>query len=113
MLLLMHLQEAGVLEDLSLEEIGRFTGVNRSTILRDKRDLPVVEKEYRRPMATQPRVKRELTVEEFAERIGAQPETVRSMIYDGLVSAHKQDEKYPRGRWYILVTELDWWLRPK
>lgn len=29
---------------------------------------------------------------------------------DGLVCGDKQPE---RGRWYIPVTDLDWWLRPK
>ena len=113
MLLLLHLKDAGVLNDLSQSEIARVLGVNRSAICRDFQDLPEVEAEYRRLLATQPWVKRELTVDEFAERIGAAPETVRSMIRDGLVSASKKPEQGQGGRWYIPTTELDWWLRPK
>ena len=114
MLLLLHLKDAGVLDDLTLQEIGDITGVDRSTIHRDFQDLPAVEAEYRQLMATQPWVRRTLTVDEFAERIGVQPETVRSMIRDGLITASKAPGTAGQGgRWIIPAVELDWWLRPK
>lgn len=113
MLLLLHLQAAGVLGDLNQSEIARVLKVNRSTIHRDFQDLPLVDAEYRRLMATQPWVKRELTVEEFAEKIGAQPETVRCLLRDGLIPAAKRPGPGPKGRWLIPVTALDWWLRPQ
>lgn len=113
MLLLLHLKDAGVLDDLSFAEVGRILDVSRSTILRDMQDLPIVEAEYRRLMATQPWVQRELTVDEFAARIEAAPETVRCLIRDGLLTASKGAGPGRGGQWYIPVTELDWWLRPK
>lgn len=111
--MLIHLRMAGVLEDLVLEDVGQVTGVNKSTICRDLQDLDAVEAEYRRLMATQPWIPRELTVEDFAERIDASPETVRGMIRDGLIAAKKQPERGQGGRWYIPISELDWWLRPR
>lgn len=112
-MLLLHLEGAGVLEDLTLEDIGNITGVNRSTIHRDLKELEGVKKEYCRLMTAQPWVKRELTPEEFAERIGVTGETVRCMLRDGLVYAVKRPEDSPSGRWYIPATELDWWLRSR
>jgi excisionase family DNA binding protein len=113
MMLLFHLRQAGVLQDLSLEEIGQIAGVNRSTIHRDMQDMEAVEAEYHRLMAEQPWIRRTLTVDEFAERIGASSETIRCLIRDGLIRADKQPERGQGGRWYIPATELDWWLRPK
>ena len=109
MLLLLHLREEGILDGLTLEEIGQVCEVNRSTILRDLRELDVVEAEYRHLMAVQPWIKRELTVAEFAERINAQDETVRCLIRDGLVRAHKR----PNRRWYIPVSELERWTNKR
>ena len=107
LVLLLRLRDAGVLEDQTLQAIGDVLGVNRSTILRDLRVLDQVEAEYQRLIAEQPWLKRELTVTEFAQEIGASPETVRAMIRDGLVKAHKRPERGRGGRWVIPVAEAD------
>lgn len=109
LLLLYRLREAGVLgDDHTLQEIGDALGVNRSTILRDLRVLDRVEEEYRRLVAEQPWTARELTPAEFAAQIGVTPETVRVMLRDGLIQAHKRGSG--RGRWRIPVEELRRWL---
>jgi excisionase family DNA binding protein len=69
--------------------------------------------EYHHLMAEQPWIRRNLTVEAFAEQIGASSETVRCMIRDGPIRAHKQPERGQGGRSDIPTTELDWWLTPK
>lgn len=102
MLLLLRLQEQGVLNDLTLQAIGDVLNVNRSTIHRDLQDLERVEREYRQLMARQPWIKREYTTVEFAEEIGCSAATVRAMIRDGLINARKRDN-----RWYIPVHEAD------
>jgi excisionase family DNA binding protein len=102
MLLLLRLQEQGVLNDLTLQAIGDILDVNRSTIHRDLEELEKVEREYQRLMTGQPWIKREYTTAEFAEEIGCSADTVRAMIRDGLVEAHKQGN-----RWYIPVREAD------
>ena len=91
------LRDAGVIEAQTLQAIGDVLGVNRSTILCDLQVLDQVE-EYQRPMAEQPWTRRELTVAESAAEIGTSPETVRAMIRDGLVKAHKQPERGQGGR---------------
>lgn len=48
LLILRSLSRAGYLEGLSLQDIGDRFGVNRSTILRDLRDLPEVDAELER-----------------------------------------------------------------
>jgi len=98
LVLLLRLREAGVLENQTLQALAEVLGTNRSTILRDLRVLDEVEAEYRRLMATQPWVVTEYTVSEFAEAIGASPETVRWMIRDGLVKARKRPRPGRRGR---------------
>ena len=107
LILLLRLRDAGVLEDQALQAIGDVLGVNRSTILRDLRVLDQVEVEYRRLMAEQPWARRELTVVEFAAEIGASPETVRGIIRDGLIEAHKRPGRGRGGRWYIPMDEVD------
>jgi len=110
LVLLLRLREAGVLEDQTLQSIGDAVGVNRSTILRDMQVLDQVEEEYQRLMAEQPWLKRDLTVIEFAQEIGASPETVRGMIRDGLIEAHKRlggRGGGKSGRWYIPLAEVD------
>jgi excisionase family DNA binding protein len=107
LVLLLRLRDAGVLEDQTLQAIGGVLGVNRSTILRDLLVLDQVEEEYRRMMAEQPWLRRELTVTEFACEIGASPETVRAMIRDGLVKAHKRPARGQGGRWCIPLAEVD------
>lgn len=108
LLLLYRLREAGVLDGRTLQSVGDVLGVNRSTILRDLRVLDQVETEYQRLLAEQPWLRRELTVTEFGEEIGASPETVRAMIRDGLVTAYKRTGQRGRGgRWYIPLTEVD------
>lgn len=102
MLLLLRLQEQGVLNDLTLQAIGDVFDVNRSTIHRDLEDLDEVKEEYNRLMARQPWIKREYTTVEFGEEIGCSADTVRAMIRDGLVEAHKH-----RNRWYIPVREAE------
>jgi IS30 family transposase len=91
--LLRRPRDAGAIEAQTLQAIGDVLGVNRSTILRDLRALDQVEAEYQWLMAKQPWTRRELTVAEFAAEIGASPETMRAMIRDGLVKAHKQPER--------------------
>ena len=108
LVLLMRLRGAGVLEGQTLQAIGDVLGVERSTIMRDLRVLDQVEEEYQQLMALQPWVRRYYTVTEFAQEIGASPETARCMVRDGLVEAHKQ-----RGRWRIPVAEVDRFKRSK
>lgn len=102
MLLLHRLQEHEALDDLTLQAMGEILGVNRSTILRDLRELDQVEAEYNRLMARQPWVRRELTTADFAQEIGASAETVRAMIRDGLIEARKRGN-----RWMIPVAEVE------
>lgn len=102
LVLLLRLRQQGVLEDLTYAAIGDVFGVNRSTILRDMEELDLVEEEYQRLMATQPWVRRELTTAEFAEEIGASPQTVRYLIRDGLIEARMRSH-----RWWIPVRELE------
>ena len=59
MLLLLDLRAAGLLTNLSGEDIARALGVNRSTICRDLHDLSAVEAEYHRLLAVQPWLKRQ------------------------------------------------------
>jgi excisionase family DNA binding protein len=105
LLLLRDLKTAGLLEGLTLQEIGDVIGHNRSTIMRDLRDLEHVEEEYRRIMAAQPWLKRELSTSEFAEALGWDDETVRVMIREGLVEAEMQESGFYR----IARQELDRW----
>lgn len=51
LVILRDLQRFGFLEGLTLEDIGTRLEVNRSTILRDLRDLPELEEELRRQRA--------------------------------------------------------------
>jgi predicted DNA-binding protein YlxM (UPF0122 family) len=110
-LVLLHLLRAdGVIDDLTLQAIGDILGVDRSTIHRDLRELDAVEHEYRRLLAQQPWIRRELTTAEFAEEIGASADTVRMMINDGLIDARKVHwgvggGKF--GRWMIPVEETE------
>ena len=55
-------------------------------------------------MATQPWIRQHLSTDESAERTGASCETVRGMIRDGLIEAHKR-----ASRWRIPVAELEHW----
>jgi excisionase family DNA binding protein len=101
-MLLHRLQEHGVLDDLTLQTIGEVLGVNRSTILRDPRELDQVQAEYQRLMARQPWIRRELTTADFAQEIDASADTVRAMIRDGLIEARKDGN-----RWMIPVREVE------
>ena len=56
-------------------------------------------------MALQPWARREYTVSEFAKAAGADPETIRAMIRDGLLQAVKRGGG--RGRWYIPMSEIE------
>lgn len=67
-------------------------------------DIESVEAEYHRLMVEQPWIRRNLTVEEFAEQIGASSETVRCMIRDVLIRADRQPGRGQGGRWYIPAT---------
>ena len=107
LLLLYRLREEGVLDGMTLQVIGDTLGVNRSTVLRDLRDLEQAESEFHRLAATLPWGPPPLTVQEFARAIGAQPDTVRAMIRDGLVTAHKRPERGQGGRWYIPPGEVE------
>jgi hypothetical protein len=106
LLLLYRLREAGVIgEENTLQEIGDALGVDRSTILRDLELLDQVEAEYTRLMALQPWARRYYSVADFAQEIGARPDTVRAMLRDGLITAHKRGGG--RGRWVIPLAEVD------
>jgi predicted DNA-binding protein YlxM (UPF0122 family) len=102
MLLLHRLRERDLLDDLTLQAIGDELGVDRSTILRDLRELEKVETEYERLLARQPWVRRELTTAQFAKEVGAAADTVRAMVRDGLVEGRKDGN-----RWMIPVGELE------
>jgi excisionase family DNA binding protein len=105
LLLLYRLQEIGALEGLTLQAVAERLGVNRSTVLRDLRDLDAVQAEYRRLAETLP-WQPALTVADAARALGARPETIRAMIRDGLLAAHKRPERGRAGRWYIPAQEL-------
>lgn len=110
LLLLMRLRDDHVLDDRTLQEIGDVLGVDRSTVLRDLREVDEVEEAYRHLMATQPWVQREFSTTEFSTATGVDPEAVRAMIADGLIRAEKRD-----ALWYIPRAELKRWvafLRP-
>jgi DNA-binding transcriptional MerR regulator len=108
LLLLRDLKAAGLLEGLTLQEIGDALGHNRSTIMRDLNDLEQVEREHERIMSRQPWLKRELNTAEFAEALGWEPETVRAMIREGLIKATMQDNGFYRmtrhelNRWRLI-----------
>lgn len=102
LMILHRLRADGLLDDLTLQAIGDAFGLNRSTVMRDLRDLDQVEEEYERLMKGQPWVKRLLSVNEFAEAISATGDTVRAMVRDGLVEARKEGR-----RWRIPVGEVD------
>jgi len=104
LMLLHHLRRDGVIADLTLQEIGDALNVNRSTILRDLRELDVVEREYRSLMATQPWLQREFSTAELSQDLGISPATIRAMINDGLITAVKRDEQ-----WRISLSELQRW----
>jgi len=106
--LLLRLRQDRLIEGQSLRDIARVLNVNASTVMRDLRVLDQVEEEYQTILATQPWVRREYTVKEFAEAIGADPETVRLMIRDGLIHAEKRT---PGSRWFIPATELERWKK--
>ena len=102
MLLLHRLQERDLLDDLTLQAIGDELGVDRSTVLRDLRELEKVEKEYERLLARQPWIRRELTTAQFTEEVGATADTVRAMVRDGRVKGRKDGN-----RWMIPIGELE------
>jgi len=104
MTLLHHLRQDGLLEGLTLQEIGAVLGLNRSTIMRDLRELDAVEAEYRHIMATQPWLRREFSTSDVATELGITPDTVRALIADGLLEADKRDEQ-----WHIPLSELQRW----
>ncbi|MCP4541797.1 MAG: helix-turn-helix domain-containing protein [Chloroflexi bacterium] len=107
LLLLYRLREAGVIgDDNTLQEIGNALGVNRSTILRDLAVIDQVEAEYTLLMASQPWMQRYYTAPEFANEIGASADTVRAMLRDGLIKAHKTGTA-GGGRWVIPIAEAD------
>ncbi len=87
----------------SLTKFGDALGLNRSTILRDIRELDAIEAEYQRIMAIQPWLRRFYSTSEFAEEIGAEAETVRRMCQDGLVKYERDGSGYYR----IPVSEAD------
>ena len=104
LMLLYRMREAGITDDLTLQDMGEALGVNRSTIMRDLRELDEVEAEYRHLIATQPWVQREFSTSEFAHVINISPDTVRAMIADGLIAAVKRDEQ-----WRISLGEVQRW----
>ena len=70
---------------------------------------------YRRLLAAQPWLKRELTTTEFARAIGADPETVRAMLRDGLLPDAYKVRGPGRGRraWRIPIGEVDRFQKKK
>ena len=54
LVLLYRLRMAGVLENLTLRQIGGILEVSRATLLRDLRDLDTAEAEFRELMEAQP-----------------------------------------------------------
>jgi excisionase family DNA binding protein len=108
LVLLWRLRQEGVLEGRTLQALGDLLGVDRSTIMRDLREVDRVEAEYKRLMAARPWDRNDLTVSEFAAQVGASAETVRAMIRDGLIEAHKRTGARGRGgRWWIPSAEVD------
>ncbi len=103
LLVLLRLRDQGLLEEMTLQEVGDALGLNRSTILRDIRELDAIEAEYQRIMAIQPWLRRFYSTSEFAEEIGASAETVRRMCQDGLVKYERDGSGYYR----IPVSEVD------
>ena len=52
LLVLLRLREQGLLDEMTLQEIGDVLGLNRSTIMRDLRELDAIEAEYQRRKAS-------------------------------------------------------------
>jgi len=104
LMILYHLRQDGIIADLTLQEIGDALGFNRSTIMRDLRELDSVEQEYRHIMATQPWLKREFSTAEVAEDLGVSSDTIRRMIQDDMIVAFKRGE-----HWRIALAELNRW----
>jgi hypothetical protein len=65
--------------------------------------LNQVEAEYTWLIALQPRTHQYYTPAEYAQEIGAHPDTARAMIRDGLVEAHKR----PNGHWCFPIAEAE------
>jgi hypothetical protein len=65
------------------------------------------EVRVRRSTTYRPTLARELTVDEFAQEIGARVETVQAMIQDGLVKVHQRTGKWRSGEWYVLAEEVE------
>jgi excisionase family DNA binding protein len=106
-LLLLWLRDTGVLEKWALREIAGALGVDESTIRRDLRVLDQAVAEYQRLMVARPWVRQEHTVFEFAQEIGASPETVRRMIRNGLITAHRRSGRGKGGQWRIPVDKVE------
>lgn len=107
LMLLSRLRDKGVLDGQSLQAIGDVLGVSKSTISRDLQLLEQVEAEYKRLLAVQPWLKRELTTTEFARAISADPETVRAMLRDGLLPGAYKVAGPGRGHWHIPAKEVE------
>lgn len=111
MMVLYRLRLEGKLDALSDADLGRALHVDRTTIWKDKQALKRADQLYNQVMARQPWAdKAGLTVQEAAQRLGCEQETVTGMIRAGLILARKVT---PRGRWLIPAAEVDKLKREK
>ena len=84
LVLLYRLRMAGVLENLTLRQIGKILGVSRATLLLDLHDLDEADDEFRRLMEAQPwRQWAAGSIEE--KESDEQIEAIKRLMRDGLV----------------------------
>jgi hypothetical protein len=83
LILLYRLRMAGVLEPLTLHQIGKIMGISRAALLRDFRELDVAEEEFRKLMEDQP-WKQWMSPAASAE-VDEEIKTLKRLTRDGLV----------------------------
>lgn len=83
LILLYRLRLAGVLEDLTLRQIGELLGVSRATVLGDLRDLDLAEAEFRQLMEAQPW--KEWVAPKRLQNVDEEIEALKRLTRDGLV----------------------------
>jgi excisionase family DNA binding protein len=103
LMVLYRLRLEGRLDSHSDVDLARAFQTRRETIWKDKQALKRADRLYSEVMARQPWADRPgLTVREAAAALRCDPETVRNMLRDGMINAHKH-----RGRWRIPAVEVE------
>lgn len=81
--MLYRLRLAGVLEDLTLREIGKVLGIGRATVVGDLRDLDAAEAEFQAMMEEQPWA--QWSSSEAERDVDDEVEALKRLTRDGLV----------------------------